>query len=502
MGRVEELCDEIAMLKAMVEKYAAKMACMEDTLSRLAAENASLKEAPSRLAAKMACLKEGMAKLAAENASLKEALSERDSAMADSGRRLAYYDNPHSPPSSNSIPTRQRKARARSAGGQGAPAPRKKAAGRKKGHAGRSHNRKPESTEIHRPESCAKCGCRALEYGTPASKLVTDLVTIPKVVTVLHQSYPATCRECDHVTGAEVPGIPGTEFGPNLASTVADMHAMPASIGAVRRHVAGAFKIRMSEGAIGNCLLAVTAAARPVAELIAKEMHGSEFLHMDETVIMIAWRQGYIWIAMSKRGGKVVAVLVKVARGRGDTVIDLLFPYGHIPVTVDGTRRIGRSLRCWAHVLREARHLCEADRRLHCLYVRRKEIYYVVREPGPGPGDRELHDRMVAEVAHIADEYSRAGSRFGVTMGRAAPNLFTFLLHPGMEPTNNLAERSLRPSVIAKKIRHSLKTEDGMGVFGILMTCVMTWRARGRTSARCSGTCCRAPWAPTRWHRG
>ena len=33
--------------------------------------------------------------------------------MADSGRRLAYYDNPHIPPSSNSIPTRQRKAQAR-----------------------------------------------------------------------------------------------------------------------------------------------------------------------------------------------------------------------------------------------------------------------------------------------------------------------------------------------------------------------------------------------------
>ena len=277
---------------------------------------------------------------------------------------------------------------------------------------------------IHKPECCAKCGGKDLEYGTPIAKLVTDLKTVPKMVTALHKSYPATCRECAHVTEAEVPGIPGTEFGPNLAATVADMHAMPASIGAVRGHVAGAFKIRMSEGAIGNCLLAVTAAARPVAEIIAKKMHGSEFLHMDETVIMIAGRQGYIWIAVGIRDCKVHAILVRVAGGRGAAVIDLLFPYGHMPVTVDGYEpyrlRFEVLQRCWAHVLREARHLCEADRRLHGLYVRLKDACRETSEQGPDPGGGKLHDRMVAGVARIADGHSRAGHRFGVTPGRVA----------------------------------------------------------------------------------
>ena len=438
MTPVEELYGEIAMLKTRVEKDAAEMASLNDAL----------------------------VKLAAENARLRQVLSERDSAMADGGRRLAYYDNPHSPPSNNSIPTRQRKARARarSAGRQGAPAPRKKAAGRKKGHAGRSHDRKPESTEIHRLERCAECGSRDLAYGNPVSKLVTDLETVPKLVIVQHKSYPATCRKCAHTTEVEVPGVPGTEFCPNLAATVADMHAMPASVGAVRRHVAGAFRIRirMSKAAIASCLLAVTAAARPVAELIARQMHGSEFLHMDETAIMITGRQGYVWIAVGKRDGRVQTVLVRVAGGRGGAVTGFLFPYFYIPVTVDGCAPYRPGFEVLqgrrAHVLREARYLCEGDRRLHCLYARLKEIYHEVRAPGPGPGGRELHDRMVAEVARIADGYSRTGCSFGVTLGRAAPDLFTFLLHPGMGPTNNLAERSLRPSVIAKKIKHSLKT--------------------------------------------
>ena len=65
-----------------------------------------------------------------------------------------------------------------------------------------------------------------------------------------------------------------------------------------------------------------------------------------------------------------------------------------------------------------------------------------------------------------------------------AQDLFTFLLRPGMGPTNSLAERSLRPSVIAGNTMHSLKTEDGMSEFGILMTCVMTWRARGQNTCQ------------------
>ena len=55
-----------------------------------------------------------------------------------------------------------------------------------------------------------------MAYGTPVCKMVTDPVSVLRVTTVMHKSYPSTCEYCDHVTGAAVPGIQGTEFGPNL----------------------------------------------------------------------------------------------------------------------------------------------------------------------------------------------------------------------------------------------------------------------------------------------
>ena len=158
-------------------------------------------------------------------------------------------------------------------------------------------------------------------------------------------------------------------------------------------------------------------------------------------------------------------------------------------------------------MVRKTRRPCRNDRRLHCLYVRLKDAYREVKAPEPGPGSRESYDSMVAKVARIAYWYSREGCRFDVAPGGAAADLFTFLRHPGTGPTDSLAERSLGPSVTVRKARHTLKTEDGMGEFGILMARVVTWRVVtwrvvGRTSAGCSGTCCRAPQVPTRWRGG
>ncbi len=37
---------------------------------------------------------------------------------------------------------------------------------------------------------------------------------------------------------------------------------------------------------------------------------------------------------------------------------------------------------------------------------------------------------------------------------------------------------------VSRNVRHSLKTEEGMKMFGILMTCMMTWRARGQNMSQ------------------
>jgi hypothetical protein len=57
--------------------------------------------------------------------------------------------------------------------------------------------------------------------------------------------------------------------------------------------------------------------------------------------------------------------------------------------------------------------------------------------------------------------------------------LFTFLDHPGVEPTNNRAERALRPAVIARKLSCGNKTQAGARTFEVPASLAATCRQRG-----------------------
>jgi hypothetical protein len=57
-------------------------------------------------------------------------------------------------------------------------------------------------------------------------------------------------------------------------------------------------------------------------------------------------------------------------------------------------------------------------------------------------------------------------------------HLFTFLDHDGVEPTNNLAERQLRPAVIARKISCGNKTPKGARTWQILASLAATCAQR------------------------
>lgn len=57
---------------------------------------------------------------------------------------------------------------------------------------------------------------------------------------------------------------------------------------------------------------------------------------------------------------------------------------------------------------------------------------------------------------------------------------WTFLEHPGIEPTNNAAERALRPAVIQRKITRGVQSANGALCRSRLLTVTTTLRQQGR----------------------
>ena len=56
---------------------------------------------------------------------------------------------------------------------------------------------------------------------------------------------------------------------------------------------------------------------------------------------------------------------------------------------------------------------------------------------------------------------------------------FTFIINPGVEPTNNRAERALRSHVVLRKIFGTLRNDKGISIHERIMTTLTTWELNG-----------------------
>jgi len=85
--------------------------------------------------------------------------------------------------------------------------------------------------------------------------------------------------------------------------------------------------------------------------------------------------------------------------------------------------------------------------------------------------DRQLSDR---DNQRLLDGIGQQEDQGRVTL---------FLRRPEIEPTNNRAERGLRPAVIARKVSHCSKNERGALAYATLKTIFVTLSYRTKSAA-------------------
>lgn len=83
--------------------------------------------------------------------------------------------------------------------------------------------------------------------------------------------------------------------------------------------------------------------------------------------------------------------------------------------------------------------------------------------------------------ALLAQEIKQIGDRkFHYRMNKYRADLFGCLHYENVDPTNNRAEREIRPAVVARKISCGNKTERGSRTTEILLSLLVTARQAGR----------------------
>jgi transposase len=92
--------------------------------------------------------------------------------------------------------------------------------------------------------------------------------------------------------------------------------------------------------------------------------------------------------------------------------------------------------------------------------------------------------RIVASMDQLLAKTFRdpANRRLAKHLSHEEPWLFTFLHCPGIEATNNAAERALRPAVVARKTWGGNRTANGAQTQQILLSILTTCRQQGKDS--------------------
>jgi len=252
------------------------------------------------------------------------------------------------------------------------------------------------------------------------------------------------------------------------------------------------FGVRVSIGALSGLLDEVARAGRGAYDALLAEARASPVVHVDET----GWREdghnGYVWTVSTP-----TIRLFHYTRSRAGAVAQrLLGDDGTAAVVSDFYPGYDclhrRQQRCWAHLLRDLRALIEDhpdDRKLarwaaavQKLYARAVAWAVEATANRTRPICRErVADRFAAALVAICRSQPAESPQATLCqrVARYRTDLFTFVADPAVPPTNNAAERALRPLVVARKVSGGTRSKRGSQSRMVLQSLVATWDLRG-----------------------
>lgn len=178
----------------------------------------------------------------------------------------------------------------------------------------------------------------------------------------------------------------------------------------------------------------------------------------------------------------LVAQRILGAQWRGWLATDFYAAYNLIP---------GRHQRCWVHLLRDLHALKqeqEANAEVVSWVAAVRKLYdeahiWLQAHPTPTLAERATeYTHLFTHVCSLGAQYARTYDHPCCTLAkrllRHQDELFQFVLVPGLSADNNLAERSIRPLVIIRKISGGTRSDEGTKTRLTLASLFHTWAAR------------------------
>lgn len=423
-------------------------------------------------------------------AALEERVRQLEARLAEVEDRLRANSS-NSSSASSSDPTwapnlRPKKPTGRRPGGQ-------------KGHKGHCRQLLPpeEVDEVveHAPARCGRCGA-ALGPGCRTEvRCRHQVAELPPraVVVTEHRSCARGCPGCGAVTVEPVPPeVRRWCVGPRLSAALcylsARVHGSRRAAEDVARELLGC---PLSLGTVSNCEAEMAEALTAPYRRVQGRVRAAPAKNVDET----GWRRAgrWLWVAATRS-----AALFRVDRGRNWHGLQNLL--GElVQGTVCSDRhglydrlKVRRRAVCWAHLKRDFQRWVDRGGSTRWLGEQGlavvREVFAVWRRFRGRHVIRSTLQRRLAPLRkRMRDLLSRGAAcgvdkarRFCRNVDRVFDALWTFTRVPGVEPTNNHAERMLRPAVIWRKTCLGSHAPRGCRYVERMLTAIQTLRLRSR----------------------
>lgn len=347
-----------------------------------------------------------------------------------------------------------------------------------------------------------RCGCghvfvvdEHVAVGDPVRWQIEELPVISVKVTE-HRCHWARCPGCGEQARGEQPSeVAQSAFGPRFQAAVTTLSVRNRIS---RRDVVECceqlFSSRISTGTVDAILdRAAQALAEPHADLLGA-LRGSGAVNMDETGWRTAGERRALWGVFDRRHAYLQIAPDRhedharelLADTKAIVTSDRWWAYAHLP--------LARRQLCWAHLRRDFTAHAEglaAEKEFgeHGL-VLCERVFWAWEIFGHTDDRCELKlaiRRCQREFKPIIARYATKRARNKYCRGMACnllkawPALWTFAAHPGVQPTNNHAERALRSAVIYRKLSLGSQSERGERRIERLLSAHTTCRLQNRS---------------------
>lgn len=389
-------------------------------------------------------------------------------------KRLAKYENAHTPPSLRGGFRRRL-----------IPSEEYKKPGQKEGHEGITRAMPTPTMSIQLlEEKCKHCNNKLGKPFKIESKIIEEIPEPKPIEVTQYKIGHYKCKKCGKITLAESK-IPAGRFGNNV---IAQSTLLKYDNRLPYRRVADTLERQYGLTITPACVLDLTRRASDKLKTdykeIRKKIRNAKIIYIDETSIDVGGRKFWIWVFVTSK-----YTFVAIRKSRSKKVLEEILGKNFKGVIVcDGHKAYSeftnKIQRCWAHLLREAKHLAEKFQSGFNLYDGIKKIYAKVKATTFKEcyeNRKQLYDKLIVELRQWVDYANcyKELRKFAIKISNGLEYFFTRLLNPKIEPTNNIAERALREHVVIRKIIGTLRNEKGTTIHETIMTMFATWKQQG-----------------------